>query len=120
MMKMVLRATPPFSYAKVDKVDADEARHLQAQFLIHRVLEESCWSAPARARRRPAAFLATGGKARQIGVRLKRLRLAARSVWLRLCRSLQRQLRRLRKFVRGSTVQRQQQQLGSPSSSSSS
>ncbi|KAL5198996.1 hypothetical protein ABZP36_002508 [Zizania latifolia] len=100
MMMMMMRATP-FAYAKVDKVDADEARHLQAQFLIHRVLEESCCSAPARARRRPAAFLATGGKARQIGVRLKRLRLAARSVRLRLCRSLHRQLRSLRKFMRG-------------------
>ncbi|KAF0908765.1 hypothetical protein E2562_028582 [Oryza meyeriana var. granulata] len=116
MMLLLLRAPTPFAYAKVDKVDADEARHLQAQYLIHKVLEESCRapSSAARGRRRPAAaaFLARGGcKARQIGVRLRRLRLAARSVRLRLCRGLQRHLRSLRRLVRGSSSA---QQFGSP------
>ncbi|KAL5196523.1 hypothetical protein ABZP36_000035 [Zizania latifolia] len=105
-MLLLLRSTP-LAYAKVDKVDAEEARHLQARFLIHKVLDESCCRAPA--------FLARGGKARrQIGgVRLRRVRLAARSFRLRLYRSLRRHLRSLRKLVRGSTVHR----LGSPSSS---
>jgi hypothetical protein len=32
-------ATPPAgaAYAKVDKMDAEEARHLKAQYLIHNV-----------------------------------------------------------------------------------
>ncbi|XP_040381865.1 uncharacterized protein LOC107304672 [Oryza brachyantha] len=116
-MMLLLRAPAPFAYAKVEKVDAEEARHLQAQYLIHKVLEDSCCRAPsaARGRRRPAAaaFLARrgGAKARQIGVRLRRLRLAARSVRLRLCRGLRRHLRSLRRLiVRGSMAQ----QLGSP------
>uniref|UniRef100_J3MLC1 Uncharacterized protein n=1 Tax=Oryza brachyantha TaxID=4533 RepID=J3MLC1_ORYBR len=111
-MMLLLRAPAPFAYAKVEKVDAEEARHLQAQYLIHKVLEDS---SAARGRRRPAAaaFLARrgGAKARQIGVRLRRLRLAARSVRLRLCRGLRRHLRSLRRLiVRGSMAQ----QLGSP------
>uniref|UniRef100_A0A0E0LLB5 Uncharacterized protein n=1 Tax=Oryza punctata TaxID=4537 RepID=A0A0E0LLB5_ORYPU len=108
-MMLLLRpssSAAPFAYAKVDKVDAEEARHLQARYLIHKVLEESS-AAATRGRRRPAAAVAAflarsgGGKARQIGVRLRRLRLAARSVRLRLCRGLQRHLRSLRRLVRG-------------------
>ncbi|BAH93951.1 uncharacterized protein [Oryza sativa Japonica Group] len=101
MMMLLLRpsaaaAAAPFAYAKVDKVDAEEARHLQAQYLIHKVLEGSS-AARGRGRgRRPAA--------RQVGVRLRRLRLAARSVRLRLCRGLQRHLRSLRRLVRGSSA----------------
>ncbi|KAG8099850.1 hypothetical protein GUJ93_ZPchr0013g34120 [Zizania palustris] len=108
-MLLLLQSTP-LAYAKVDKVDAEEARHLQARFLIHKVLE---LDEPCSRRRAPASFLARGGggngsgKARrQIGggVRLKRVRLAARSVRLSLYRSLQRHLRSLRKLVRGSTT----------------
>uniref|UniRef100_A0A0E0EC20 Uncharacterized protein n=1 Tax=Oryza meridionalis TaxID=40149 RepID=A0A0E0EC20_9ORYZ len=96
MMMLLLRpssAAAPFAYAKVDKVDAEEARHLQAQYLINKVLEGSSAARGRAGRRRPAA--------RQIGVRLRRLRLAARSVRLRLCRGLQRHLSSLRRLVRG-------------------
>uniref|UniRef100_A0A0D9WZG9 Uncharacterized protein n=1 Tax=Leersia perrieri TaxID=77586 RepID=A0A0D9WZG9_9ORYZ len=119
-MMLLLRAPAPFAYAKVEKVDADVARHLQAQYLIHKVMDESFRVPATRRRRLPATAAAellgrgrAGVKARQIGVRLRRLRLAARSVRLRLCRGLQRHLRSLRRLVRcgGSTTARQ---LGSP------
>lgn len=89
---LMLRASTPFAYAKVDKVDAEEARHLRAQYLIHKVLEEK---SPA-ARSRPPALARV--KAR-IGVRLKKLRLAVRSVRVRACRTLQRHFRNLRRLV---------------------
>ncbi|XP_062190352.1 uncharacterized protein LOC133893366 [Phragmites australis] len=88
----LLRAATPFAYAKVDKVDAEEARSLKAQFLIHKVLEVST---PA-ARSRPAAL--TRVKAR-IGVRLKKLRLAIRSVRARACRTVRGHLRNLRRLI---------------------
>ncbi|CAN6211778.1 unnamed protein product [Urochloa humidicola] len=90
---LLLRASStPFAYAKVEKVDAEEARHLRAQYLIQKVLEEK---SPA-ARSRPLAMARV--KAR-IGVRLKKLRLAARSVRVRACRTLQRHLRNLRRLI---------------------
>jgi hypothetical protein len=83
---LLLKTAPAFAYAKVDKADAEEARRFRAQYLIHKVLEESV---PAAAR----------VKAR-IGVRLKKLRLAVRGVRVRACRTVQRRLRRL--LVQGS------------------
>nr|CAB3458096.1 unnamed protein product [Digitaria exilis] len=77
------------AYAKVEKMDAEEARHLKAQYLIHKVLEEASTSAAAR--RLPALARV---KAR-IGVRLKKLRLAIRGVRARARRGVQRHLRRL-------------------------
>nr|CAB3458098.1 unnamed protein product [Digitaria exilis] len=81
---LMLRASTPFAYAKVDKLDAEEARHLRAQYLIHKVLEEK---SPA-VRSRPPSLARV--KAR-IGVRLKKLRLTVRSV--------RRHLRNLRRLV---------------------
>ena len=86
---LLLRASTPFGYAKVDKVDAEEARHLRAQYLIHKVLEEK---SP-----RPSA-LVTRTRPR-IGVRLKKLRVAVRGLRARACRALQRHLRNLRRLV---------------------
>jgi hypothetical protein len=84
---LLLRASTPFGYAKVDKVDAEEARHLRAQYLIHKVLKEKSPAArcrpPALARARP-----------RIGVRLKKLRVAVRGLRARACRALQRHLQR--------------------------
>ncbi|CAM0906060.1 unnamed protein product [Alopecurus aequalis] len=92
---MLLMRAAPMGYAKVDKMDADEARHLKAQFLIHKALEKN---GPTR---RPA-FARGGGcrvvKAARIGVRLKRLRIAVRSFKLRVCRSVLKHLRILRKL----------------------
>jgi hypothetical protein len=89
---LLLRASTPFGYAKVDKVDAEEARHLRAQYLIHKVLKEKSPAArcrpPALARARP-----------RIGVRLKKLRVAVRGLRARACRALQRHLRNLRRLV---------------------
>ncbi|RCV13258.1 hypothetical protein SEVIR_2G342900v4 [Setaria viridis] len=87
---LLLRAPTPFAYAKVEKVDAEEARHLRAQYLIQKVLEEKS------PRSRPPALARV--KAR-IGVRLKKLRLAVRSVRVRACRTLQRHLRNLRRLI---------------------
>ncbi|KAF8669063.1 hypothetical protein HU200_051385 [Digitaria exilis] len=89
---LMLRASTPFAYAKVDKLDAEEARHLRAQYLIHKVLEEK---SPA-VRSRPPALARV--KAR-IGVRLKKLRLTVRSVRVRACRTLRWHLRNLRRLV---------------------
>lgn len=86
---LLLRAPTRTAYAKVD---AEEARQLRAQYLIQKVLEEK---SPA-ARSRPPALVRV--KAR-IGVRLKKLRLAIRSVRVRACRTLQRHLRNLRKLI---------------------
>ncbi|WVZ66091.1 hypothetical protein U9M48_015365 [Paspalum notatum var. saurae] len=84
------------AYAKVEKMDAEEARHVRAQFLIQKVLEEATSSArPPRGR--PAVALARA-KAR-IGVRLKKLRLAFRGVRARARRAVQRQLRNLRRLI---------------------
>ncbi|KAL6840721.1 hypothetical protein ACP4OV_029585 [Aristida adscensionis] len=91
---LLLRAATPFAYAKVDKVDAEEARRLRAQFLIHKVLEES---APAA---RPPSRPPAPARARaRIGVRLKKLRLAVRGVRVRACRAVQRHLRCLRRLI---------------------
>ncbi|OEL16053.1 hypothetical protein BAE44_0022928 [Dichanthelium oligosanthes] len=89
---LLMRAPTPFAYAKVEKVDAGDARHIRAQYLIHKVLEEK---SPA-VRSRPPVL--TRVKAR-IGVRLKKLRLAVRSVRVHACRALQRHLRSLRKLI---------------------
>ncbi|XP_062187234.1 uncharacterized protein LOC133890734 [Phragmites australis] len=88
---LLLRAATPSAYAKVDKVDAEEARRLKAQFLIHKVLEQS-----TAVRSRPPALARV--KAR-IGVRLKKIRLAVRSVRVRACRIVQRHLRNLRRLI---------------------
>jgi len=75
-------AAPPSAaaaaYAKVEKMDAEEARHLRAQYLIRKVLEEAATPAPAR---RPPALARARAR---IGVRLKKLRLAIRSLMRRL------------------------------------
>jgi hypothetical protein len=84
---LLLKTSPAFAYAKVDKMDAEEARRVRAQYLIHRVLEGSV----------PAAR-STRSKAR-VGVRLKKLRLAVRGVRLRACRTVQRHLRTLRRLL---------------------
>ena len=89
---LLLRASTPFSYAKVEKVDAEEARHIRAQYLIHKVLEEK---SPA-ARSRPPALARVRTR---IGVRLKKMRLAIRSVRVRACRTLQRHLRNLTRLI---------------------
>jgi hypothetical protein len=96
---MLLMRAAPMGYAKVDKVDAEEARHLKAQFLIHKALEKN---APTR-RPSAAAPSARGSGCRvvrptRIGVRLKRLRVAVRSFRLRVCRSVLKHLRNLRKL----------------------
>uniref|UniRef100_A0A804QEJ5 Uncharacterized protein n=2 Tax=Zea mays TaxID=4577 RepID=A0A804QEJ5_MAIZE len=91
---LLLRASTPFAYAKVDKVDAEEARHLRAQFLIHKVLEKKSPRPSALARARP-----------RIGVRLKKLRLAVRALRARACRALQRHLGNLRRLVGRGGVQ---------------
>jgi hypothetical protein len=83
-------ATPPPAYGKLDKMDAEEARHIKAQFLIHKVLEEATsLSSAARSRRPPTALVRV--KVR-IGVRLKKLRLAIRGIRLRARRAVQRHL----------------------------
>ncbi|CAL5086438.1 unnamed protein product [Urochloa decumbens] len=107
---LLLRASStPFAYAKVDKMDAEEARHLRAQYLIHKVLEEK---SPA-ARSRPPVLARV--KAR-IGVRLKKMRLAVRSVRVRACRTLQRHLRSLRRLIAlGGQGSRSGEPAGSPS-----
>ncbi|GJN32462.1 hypothetical protein PR202_gb20976 [Eleusine coracana subsp. coracana] len=92
---LLLKSATPFAYAKVDKVDAEELRRLKAQYLIHKVLEESMPAARSRLSR-PAAL--TRVKAR-IGVRLKKLRLAVRGVRVRACRTVQRHLRSLRRLL---------------------
>ncbi|KAJ1291116.1 hypothetical protein BS78_02G293800 [Paspalum vaginatum] len=91
---LLLRASTPFAYAKVDKVDAEEARHLRAQYLIHKVLEEK---SPA-ARSRPPA-LALARVRTRVGVRIKKLRLAVRGVRVRACRALRRHFRTLRRLI---------------------
>nr|CAB3502931.1 unnamed protein product [Digitaria exilis] len=86
------------AYAKVEKMDAEEARHLKAQYLIHKVLEEASTSAVARppaARRLPALARVKA----PIGVRLKKLRVAVRGVRARIRRGVQRHLRNLRRLV---------------------
>jgi hypothetical protein len=47
---------PAGAYTKVDRMDAEEARHLKAQYLIHKVLEEAAAATAASARRRPPAL----------------------------------------------------------------
>ncbi|KQK15993.1 uncharacterized protein LOC100822203 [Brachypodium distachyon] len=90
---MLLLRAAPTAYAKVDKVDAEEARHWKAQFLIHKLLDDG---RRPPATRRPAAAFARGGACRaRIGVRLKRLRLAVRSFRLRVCRSVHKHLRNI-------------------------
>ncbi|CAL5083239.1 unnamed protein product [Urochloa decumbens] len=89
------------AYAKVEKMDAEEARHVRAQYLIHKVLEEASASASAarppapRTRRPPALARVTT----RIGVRLKKLRLAIRGVRVRARRAVRRHLRNLRRLV---------------------
>ena len=86
-------AAPPSAaaaaYAKVEKMDAEEARHLRAQYLIRKVLEEAATPAPAR---RPPALARARAR---IGVRLKKLRLAIRGVRARARRAVRRHLRSL-------------------------
>ncbi|XP_047067578.1 uncharacterized protein LOC124675540 [Lolium rigidum] len=95
---MLLMRAAPMGYAKVDKVDAEEARHLKAQFLIHRALEKN---GPTR---RPAAAASSRGggcrvvRASRICVRLKRLRVAVRSFRLRVCRGVLKHIRNLRRL----------------------
>ncbi|XP_066392661.1 uncharacterized protein [Miscanthus floridulus] len=90
-------ATPPPAYGKLDKMDAAEARHIKAQFLIHKVLEEATSSSStARSRRPPTALVRV--KAR-IGVRLKKLRLAIRGIRVCARRAVQRHLRNLRRLI---------------------
>ncbi|KAL6656628.1 hypothetical protein ACP70R_004408 [Stipagrostis hirtigluma subsp. patula] len=106
---LLLRAATPFAYAKVDKVDAEEARHLKAQFLIHKVLEGST---PAARPSRPPALARVRAR---IGVRLKKLRLAVRGVRVRACRTVQRHLRNLRRLIVHGGVHGSGQLAGSPS-----
>ncbi|CAN6205532.1 unnamed protein product [Urochloa humidicola] len=89
------------AYAKVEKMDAEEARHVKAQYLIHKVLEEASTSAAARppaprTTRRPPAMARVRAR---IGVRLKKLRLAIRGVSARARRAVRRHLRSLRWLV---------------------
>ncbi|KAL6656629.1 hypothetical protein ACP70R_004409 [Stipagrostis hirtigluma subsp. patula] len=106
---LLLRVASPFAYAKVDKVDAEEARRLKAQFLIHKVLEDST---PAARPSRPPALM-TRVRAR-IGVRLKKHRLAVRSVKARACRTVQWHLKNLKRLivhgVHGSGSRQEQEQ----------
>ncbi|KAF7000716.1 hypothetical protein CFC21_016555 [Triticum aestivum] len=94
---LMLRAAP-MSYAKVDKVDAEEARHWKAQFLIHKALE----TGPTRRPPAAAPLARAGGcrvvRAVRIGIRLKRLRIAVRSFRLRVCRSVLKHLKNLRRL----------------------
>ncbi|ONM57734.1 hypothetical protein ZEAMMB73_Zm00001d021630 [Zea mays] len=78
-------ATPPPAYDRLDKKDAEEARHVRAQFLIHKVLNDPTPSSSSRAAR--------------VGVRLKKLRLAIRGVRARARRAVQRHLRNLRRLI---------------------
>uniref|UniRef100_A0ACD5U7A8 Uncharacterized protein n=1 Tax=Avena sativa TaxID=4498 RepID=A0ACD5U7A8_AVESA len=97
---MLLMRAAPMGYAKVDKVDAEEARHWKAQFLIQKALEKN---GPTS---RPAATAAPSARgsgcrvvrAARIGVRLKRLRIAVRSFKLRVCRGVLKHLRNLRRL----------------------
>jgi hypothetical protein len=93
---LLLKTAPAFAYAKVDKADAEEARRLRAQYLIHKVLEESFLAAARPGSSRPPA---TARVKARIGVRLKKLRLAVRGVRVRACRTVQRHLRRLRRLL---------------------
>ena len=96
---MLLMRSAPVGYAKVDKMDAEEARHLKAQFLIQKGLEKY---GPTRQPAAAAALARGSGcrvvRAARIGVRLKRLRIAVRSFKLRFCRSVLKHLRILRKL----------------------
>jgi hypothetical protein len=95
-------ATPPPAYDRLDKKDAEEARHVRAQFLIHKVLNDatpssSSSSRAVRSRSRPPALVRV--KQARVGVRLKKLRLAIRSVRARARRAVQRHLRNLRRLI---------------------
>ncbi|KAG0545119.1 hypothetical protein BDA96_02G334300 [Sorghum bicolor] len=87
---------PAAYYGKLGKMDAEEARHVKAQFLIHKVLEEATSSSSSttttaiRSRRPPPPALVRV-KAIRIGVRLKKLRLAIQGV--------RRHLRNLRRLI---------------------
>ncbi|CAN6175578.1 unnamed protein product [Urochloa humidicola] len=104
-MQLPSAATPSATaaYAKVEKMDAEEAQHVKAQYLIHKVLEEASTSAAAAARpparttrRRPPALARVRAR---IGVRLKKLRLAIRGARARARRAVRRHLRSLRRLV---------------------
>jgi hypothetical protein len=95
---------PAAYYGKLGKMDAEEARHVKAQFLIHKVLEEATSSSSSttttaiRSRRPPPPALVRV-KAIRIGVRLKKLRLAIQGVRVRARRAVQRHLRNLRRLI---------------------
>ncbi|XP_025804354.1 uncharacterized protein LOC112883286 [Panicum hallii] len=97
-MQQPSAATPSAAaaYAKVEKMNAEEARHIKAQYLIHKVLEEATKSASARPPRRPPALARARAR---IGVRLKKLRLAIRGVRARARCAVWRHLRNLRRLV---------------------
>ena len=89
-------AAPPPAYDMLDKMDAEKERHIKAQFLIHKVLEEATSSSSAaRSRRPPTALVRV--KAR-IGVPLKKLRLTIWGIRVRTRRTVQRHLRNLRRL----------------------
>ncbi|RCV13256.1 hypothetical protein SETIT_2G332100v2 [Setaria italica] len=96
-MQLPSAATPSAAaYAKVEKMDAEEARHLKAQYLIHKVLVEATASAARPPRRRHPALATVRAR---IGVRLKKLRLAIRGVRVRARRAVRRHLRSLRRLI---------------------
>jgi hypothetical protein len=92
-------ATPPPAYDRLDKKEAEEARHVRAQFLIHKVLNDATPSSSraVRSRSRPPALVRV--KQARVGVRLKKLRLAIRGVRARARRAVQRHLRNLRRLI---------------------
>ncbi|XP_008649635.1 uncharacterized protein [Zea mays] len=92
-------ATPPPAYDRLDKKDAEEAPHVRAQFLIHKVLNDATPSSSraVRPRSRPPALVRV--KQARVGVRLKKLRLAIRGVRARARRAVQRHLRNLRRLI---------------------
>ncbi|KAF3330060.1 hypothetical protein FCM35_KLT05391 [Carex littledalei] len=90
---MMITKKQSFSYSRVDKLDSEEEQHQKAQILIEKILKDidNLTKRPTPLRRKAAKVSA------KVGLRLKRIRVAARKMrlWLR---------RRIEQYLRPSTI----------------
>jgi hypothetical protein len=86
---MIITGKEPFAYSRIGKFHTMEEQHQKAQILIEKIMNEidSLTKRPTPLRLRAARISA------KAGVRVKRIRLAARKMQFRLRRKIERLLR---------------------------
>jgi hypothetical protein len=86
---MIITSKEPFAYSRIQKFHTVEEQHQKAQILIEKIMNEidSLTKRPTPLRLRAARVSA------KVGVRVKRIRVAARKMRFRLRRIIKRLLR---------------------------